>query len=173
MTHPIYSPSNLAALTIIAIKAIANQIGAIPDGDKRVKQTWASAVLDHQTKFSPAKVEAMEVHIAQVMNCDRVPQDFTEDLTLNLLGLVIVDRQDNQIELVPHGDVRYWINRGDILIGAISTWGNRFAITSGKTYATLFDAVTSFTSRFEVALAYSDAQSQLREGFATTIASNL
>ena len=169
MTHPIYSQSNLTALTITSIKAIANQIGAIPDGDKRFKQTWVSAVLDHQIKFSPAKVEAMEVHLAEVMNCDRVPQDLAEDLTLTLLGLVIVDRQDNQLELVPHGDTRYWVKRADIVIGAVSTWGNRFVLTSGKTYATLFDAVTSFTSRGEVALAYSDAQSQLRERFATAI----
>lgn len=51
MTYQIYSQSNLAALTIAAIKAIATQIGAIPDGDKRVKQSWVSAVLDHQIKL--------------------------------------------------------------------------------------------------------------------------
>ena len=93
MTYPIYSPSNLASLTITAIEVIANQIGAIPDGDKRVKQTWLSAVLDHQTKFSPAKVEVMEAYLDEVMDRDRVPQDLAEDLALNLLDLAIVDRQ--------------------------------------------------------------------------------
>jgi hypothetical protein len=170
MTHPIYSQTTLKALTITAIKTIASQIGAMPEGDKRVKQTWVSAVLDHQIKFSPAKVEAMSAHIAEVMDrAQEVPQDLTEDLTLTLLGLEIVDRQDYIDECVPHGDIRYWVNRGDILIGAISTWGKRFVLTSGKTYSTLFDAVTSFSPRGEVALSYSDAQSQLRERFATAI----
>jgi hypothetical protein len=169
MTHPIYSQTTLTALTIAAIKVIARQLGAIPDGDKRVKQVWVSVVLEHQTKFSPAKVEAMSAHIAEVMDCAQVPQDLTEDLTLTLLGLEIVDRQDYIDECVPHGDIRYWVHRGDVLIGAISTWGKRYVLTSGKTYATLFDAVTSFSPRGEVALAYSDAQSQLRERFATAI----
>lgn len=169
MTYPIYSQTTLKALTITAIKVIASQIGAIPDGDKRVKQTWVSAVLDHQIKFSPAKVEAMSAHIAEVMDRAKVPQDLTEDLTLTLLGLEIVDREDYIDECVSHGDIRYWVNRDDVLIGAISTWGKRYVLTSGKTYATLFEAVTSFSPRGEVALAYSDAQSQLRERFATAI----
>ena len=169
MTHPIYSQTTLTALTITAIKVIARQLGAIPNGDKRQKQVWVSAVLDHQIKFSPVKVEAMSAHIAEVMNRAAVPQDLTEDLTLTLLGLEIIDRQDYIDECVPHGDVRYWVQRGDVVIGAISTWGGRFALTSGKTYATLFDAATAFSPRGEVALAYSDAQSQLQERFATAI----
>jgi hypothetical protein len=67
MTHPVYSQIALEALSTSEVKTIANQLGAIPDGDRRVKQTWVSAVLDHQTKFSPAKVEAMEAHIQTVM----------------------------------------------------------------------------------------------------------
>ena len=169
MTHPIYSQTTLTALTITAIKVIARQLGATTEGDKRVKQTWVSAVLDHQTQFSPARVEAMEVHIAEVMNRAAVPQDLTEDLTLTLLGLEIIDRQDYIDECVPHGDVRFLVQRADVVIGAISTWGKRYVLTSGKSYATLFDAVTSFSPRGELALAYSDAQSQLRERFATAI----
>ena len=170
MTHPIYSQATLTAMTVAALKTIASQLGAIPNGDKRVKQTWVSAVLDHQIKFSPVKVEAMSAHIAEVMDRSKeVPQDLTEDLTLTLLGLEIIDRQDYIDECVPHGDVRYWVQRGDVVIGAISTWGGRFALTSGKTYATLFDAATAFSPRGEVALAYSDAQSQLQERFATAI----
>ena len=67
MTHQIYSQTTLTALTITQLKTIANQIGAIPDGDKRQKQVWVSAIIDHQVKFSPAKVEAMSAHIAEVM----------------------------------------------------------------------------------------------------------
>ena len=130
---------------------------------------WVSAVLDYQTQFSPAKVEAMSAHIASAMDCAAVPQDLTEELTLTLLGLEIVDRQDYVDECVAHGDIRYWVQRADVVIGAISTWGKRYVLTSGKSYATLFDAVTSFSPRGEVALAYSDAQTQLQERFATAI----
>jgi hypothetical protein len=68
MTHPIYSQTNLEALSTAQVKGIAKSIGAIPDGDKRIKQTWISAVIDHQTMFSPVKVKAMEAHIETVMN---------------------------------------------------------------------------------------------------------
>ena len=68
MTHPIYSQATLTALTVADLKTIAHQLGAIPDGDCRKKATWVAAILDHQIKFSPARVEAMEAHIAEVMD---------------------------------------------------------------------------------------------------------
>jgi hypothetical protein len=68
MTHPVHSQTTLEALSTKELKTIASQIGAIPDGDKRVKQTWISAIIDHQTKFSPVKVAAMEAHIETVLN---------------------------------------------------------------------------------------------------------
>jgi hypothetical protein len=68
MTRLTYSQTTLEALSTKELKTIASQIGAIPDGDKRVKQTWISAVIDHQTKFSPVKVAAMSAHIETVMN---------------------------------------------------------------------------------------------------------
>jgi hypothetical protein len=68
MTRPIYSQTTLEALSTKELKTIASQIGAIPDGDKRVKQTWISAVIDHQAKFSPVKVAAMSAHIETVIN---------------------------------------------------------------------------------------------------------
>ena len=60
MTHPIYTQTTLESLTTSQLKAIANQIGAIPDGDKRVKQTWVAAILSHQIMFSPAKAQAWD-----------------------------------------------------------------------------------------------------------------
>jgi hypothetical protein len=66
--HPQYSQPTLEALSTKELKTIASKIGAIPDGDKRVKQTWVKAIIDHQTKFSPAKVAAMSAHIETVMN---------------------------------------------------------------------------------------------------------
>jgi hypothetical protein len=68
MTHPQYSQTTLEALSTKELKTIASQIGAIPDGDKRIKQTWVAAIIDHQKKFSPAKVAAMSAHIETVMN---------------------------------------------------------------------------------------------------------
>ncbi len=66
MSHPIYSQTTLEALSTAQVKDIAKSIGAIPDGDKRVKQTWISAVIDHQKVFTPAKFKAMEAHIEMV-----------------------------------------------------------------------------------------------------------
>jgi hypothetical protein len=68
MTHPIYSQTTLEALSTAQVKDIAKSIGAIPDGDKRVKQTWVAAIIDHQKVFTPAKFKAMEAHIETVMN---------------------------------------------------------------------------------------------------------
>lgn len=68
MTHPAYSQHALEALPTVQLKAIAKQIGAIPDGDKRSKQVWVNAIIQHQTAFSPVKVAAMQAHIETVMN---------------------------------------------------------------------------------------------------------
>jgi hypothetical protein len=80
MTRPIYSQTTLEALSTKELKTIASQIGAISDGDKRVKQTWISAIIDHQTKFSPVKVAAMSAHIATVMSrLEPIPADETDN----------------------------------------------------------------------------------------------
>jgi hypothetical protein len=93
-----YNLTALESMTVAQIKVIASQIGAIPDGDKRIKQTWINAVIDHQTKFSPVKVAAMAAHIETVMNCwdeseitpeqeftteelESIPPEFTEEFT--------------------------------------------------------------------------------------------
>jgi hypothetical protein len=68
MTHPTYSQTTLELLSTAQVKGIAKSIGAIPDGDKRIKQTWISAVIDHQKVFTPAKFKAIEAHIEMVMN---------------------------------------------------------------------------------------------------------
>jgi hypothetical protein len=68
MSHPTYSQTTLEALSTAQVKGIAKSIGAIPDGDKRIKQTWISAVIDHQKVFNPTKFKAIEAHIEMVMN---------------------------------------------------------------------------------------------------------
>ena len=186
MTHPIYSQTNLEALTTAQLKTIANQIGAIPDGDKRVKQVWVSAIINHQIVFSPTKVAAMKLHVEQTMErittaaavkveaVEEVPTDLIEELTLDLLGIEVIDRDTQTDEVIPHGYPRYLIHKGDELLGSISTWvDGGYVLTSGKSYSSLFEAVTSinFVSRGELALAHSDAQSQLRERFADQLLS--
>lgn len=66
MTHPAYSQTTLEVLPSAQLKAIAKSIGAIPDGDKRSKQVWVNAIVQHQIAFSPVKVAAMEAHIELV-----------------------------------------------------------------------------------------------------------
>lgn len=114
MTHPIYSQTTLTALTIAAIKTIANQLGAIPDGDRRRKEVWVSAVLDHQTKFSPAKVEAMSAHIAEVMNRAQVPLNQT--LTdMNATELAIPDPFQDSYEFVMSSETAFRSEVPDVL----------------------------------------------------------
>jgi hypothetical protein len=48
MTHQTYTQTELEAMTVSQLKTIAGQLGTLPDGDKRVKRNWVSAVLDHQ-----------------------------------------------------------------------------------------------------------------------------
>ena len=90
MTHPIFTAATLEALTIAELKTIASQIGAIPDGNKRIKQTWVSAILEHQTMFSPAKIAAMESHLYEVMNkTESVPSDIAISASTNQLPSTI------------------------------------------------------------------------------------
>jgi hypothetical protein len=48
MTRQTYTQTELEAMTVSQLKTIAGQLGTVPDGDKRVKRNWVSAVLDHQ-----------------------------------------------------------------------------------------------------------------------------
>jgi hypothetical protein len=97
MTRPIYSQTTLETFSTKELKTIASKIGAIADGDKRVKQTWISAVIDHQTKFSPAKVAAMEAHIETVMNrFEPIPAD--DEAFAAVMGLTYDDVFGESIE---------------------------------------------------------------------------
>lgn len=84
--NAIYTVSALQSMSVAQLKVIANQIGAIPDGDKRSKQTWIDAIVNHQIAFGPAKVEAMQVHIAAVVDrqamADWVTQNDDNDVSV-------------------------------------------------------------------------------------------
>ena len=106
MTHPIYSSSALAQLSASQLKQIASDLGAAPTGDER--DFWLNCILAHQSG------------IIQAFNT--VPASLIEEKTLELLGVLVVDRQDESDFVVPHGDIRFWVHRFDELIGTISTW---------------------------------------------------
>ena len=215
MTHPIYTQTNLEALTTAEIKTIAHSIGAIPDGDRRKKQTWISAIIDHQIKFSPAKeasraqwfitlkaqmeaarVDYDEYYIAPPLDkpktevvemvdemdtdyepttkeSESVPQDLIEDEALKGLELEVVDNEVLVDWVIPHGELRWFVYRSGVCIGAVKTWERdgelsyHTPISPYRGYSSLFEALTSFLPRGEVALAYSDAECELRERFAT------
>jgi hypothetical protein len=50
-----------------------------------------------------------------------VPTTLIEEKTLELLGVVIIDREDQSDFVVPHGEIRFWVHRFDKLIGTIAT----------------------------------------------------
>lgn len=79
MTHPTYSQSNLSSMSVAQLKTIAAQIGALPEGDKRSKQTWVNAIVSHQTQFSPVTIAKMEAHTAAIH--DRLNEIASSDET--------------------------------------------------------------------------------------------
>ncbi len=48
MTHPIYTLQQLQELKLGEIKAIASQMGVTPKGDRRNKDIWVNAIIEHQ-----------------------------------------------------------------------------------------------------------------------------
>jgi hypothetical protein len=159
MTHPIYTESALAKLSAVELKQIATEIGAAPAGDER--DFWLKCILIHQSGITKAFSE--------------VPIDLIEEKTLELLGVVIIDREDQGDLVVPHGEIRFWVHRFDDLLGTISTW-----VISGietyhpndysnpKTYSrynSLFGAVCQLLPKQELEATYCDAEFILRQRF--------
>lgn len=89
MTHPAYTAASLESMTINQLKTIAGQLGAIPDGNKSYKKTWLTAIIEHQTRFSPVKVAAMDAHIQMVFNR-------TESVTVELPVEISVESEPTE-----------------------------------------------------------------------------
>ena len=106
MTHPIYPESALIELSASELKQIASDLGAASTDDER--DFWLKCILAHQGGITQA--------------FKTVPASLIEEKTLELLGVVIIDREDQDDFVVPHGDIRFWVHRFDELIGTISTW---------------------------------------------------
>jgi hypothetical protein len=94
MTRPAYSQSALEAMTVAQLKTIAGQLGAIPDGDKRVKQNWVSAILDRQVEFSPAKVAVQAELLIDRPDSD----DDSVETTLSEVGITMTAPSPNPLE---------------------------------------------------------------------------
>jgi hypothetical protein len=134
MTHPQYSQPTLEALSTTELKTIASKIGAIPDGDKRVKQTWVTAIIDHQTKFSPAKVAAMKAHIETVTN--RLEPDSTDETVIELPTTPI----ETPTEDMPTTPIEVPIETIDSYVPTPRTHADdvAFATAMGLTYEDVF-----------------------------------
>ena len=161
MTHPIYTESALAKLSAAELKQIATELGAAPTGDER--DFWRKCILFHQSGITKAFSE--------------VPTDLIEGKTLELLGVVIIDRNDYDDFVVPHGDIRFWVHRFDDLIGTISTWvvggvdtyhPKDYSKPKAYTcYKSLFSAVCYLLPKQELEITYRSAELILRQRFAT------
>jgi hypothetical protein len=161
MTHPIYTESALAKLSAAELKQIASELGAAPTGDER--DFWSKCILVHQSG------------IAKVFS--EVPTALIEEKTLELLGVVIIDREDQSDFVVPNGEIRFWVHRFDELIGTISTWVidgvdtyHPTDYSNPKTYSrynSLFSAVCQLLPKQELEITYREAEFILRQRFAT------
>jgi hypothetical protein len=177
MTHPIYTESALAKLSAAELKQIASELGAAPTGDER--DFWLKCILVHQSGIACLGLcygrEARPARLRKVFS--EVPTDLIEEKTLELLGVVIIDREDQGDFVVPHGEIRFWVHRCDELIGTISTWVIGGVDTyhpkdysnpqKYSRYRSLWAAAISLVPQTEVNVTYRDAEFILRQRFAT------
>jgi hypothetical protein len=161
MTHPIYTESALAKLSAAELKQIALELGAAPTDDDR--DFWLKSILSHQSGITKAFSE--------------IPTALIEEKILDLLGVVIIDREDYDDFVVPHGDIRFWVHRFDDLLGTVSTW----VVGGVDTYHpndyskpktdsrcdSLFSAVCQLLPKQELEITYREAEFILRQRFAT------
>ena len=106
-----------------------------------------------------------------------IPADLIEEMTLDFLEVVVIDREVQGDFAVPHGEIRFWVHRCGELIGTISTW----VIGGVETYHpedynnpkgysrhnSLWAVVVSFIPQPEVSEKSCAAEFILRERFAT------
>ncbi len=134
--------------------------------------------MTHSIDRSPDRLVVLSI-VPPVPQPDQieVPTDLIEEKTLELLGVVIIDQEDYNNFVVPHGDIRFWVHRGDELIGTISTWVIGGVDTyHPKDYSnphkysrhdSLFSAVCQLLPKQELEITYRDAEYILRQRFAT------
>ncbi|QLE47906.1 hypothetical protein FD724_07110 [Nostoc sp. C057] len=72
MTHSIYTLQQLQELKLAEVKAIANQLGIAPEGDKRNKDIWVNAIIKHQK----SQVKKLSGGIRQIDEQDVAQAEF-------------------------------------------------------------------------------------------------
>jgi hypothetical protein len=128
--------------------------------------------MTHSIDHSPERLIVLSI-VPSVPQPDLVPTALIEEKTLELLGVVIIDREDYDDFVAPHGDIRFWVHRFDKLIGTISTGVDTYHpkdYSNPQKYSrhdSLFSAVCQLLPKQELEVTYRDAELILRQRFAT------
>jgi hypothetical protein len=129
--------------------------------------------MTHSIDHSPERLTVLSIVPPSPQPDLVVPTELIEEKTLELLGVVIIDREDYDDFVVPHGDIRFWVHRGDELIGTISTGVDTYHpkdYSNPQKYSrhdSLFSAVCQLLPKQELEVTYRDAELILRQRFAT------
>jgi hypothetical protein len=132
--------------------------------------------MTHSIDRSPARLTVLSIVPSAPQPDLVVPTELIEEKTLELLGVVIIDREDQIDCVVPDGDIRFWVHRFDELIGTISTWDINGVGYHPKDYSnphkysrypSLWAAAISLVPPTEAIVTYRDAKLILRQRFAT------
>jgi hypothetical protein len=133
--------------------------------------------MTHSIDHSPKRLTVLSIVPPSPQPDLVVPTELIEEKTLELLGVVVIDREDYSDFMVPHGDIRFWVHRFDELIGTVSTWVIGGVDTyhpkdynNPKTYSrydSLFSAVCQLLPEQELEVTYRDAEFLLHQRFMT------
>jgi hypothetical protein len=129
--------------------------------------------MTHSIDHSPARLTVLSIVPPSPQPDLVIPTELIEEKTLELLGVVIIDREDYSDFVVPDGDIRFWIHRFEELIGTISTGVDTYHPKDYSNpqkysrYDSLWAAATSLVPQTEANIAYRDAELILRQRFAT------
>jgi hypothetical protein len=129
--------------------------------------------MTHSIDHSPKRLTVLSIVPPSPQPDLVVPTILIEEKTLELLGVVIIDREDYSDFVVPDGDIRFWVHRFEELIGTISTGVDTYHPKDYSNpqkysrYDSLWAAATSLVPQTEANIAYRDAELILRQRFAT------
>ncbi len=129
--------------------------------------------MTHSIDRSPAGLTVLSIVPPSPQPDLVVPTELIEEKTLELLGVVIIDREDENDIVIPDGDIRFWVHRCDELIGTISTGVNAYHpkdYNNPQKYSrcdSLFSAVCQLLPEQELEVTYRDAEFILCQRFAT------
>jgi hypothetical protein len=129
--------------------------------------------MTHSIDRSPERLTVLSIVPSAPQPDLVVPTILIEEKTLELLGVVIIDREDENDIVIPDGDIRFWVHRCDELIGTISTGVDTYHpkdYSNPQKYSrhdSLFSAVCQLLPKQELEVTYRDAELILCQRFAT------